>query len=207
MLLLRPQKSTQTSRNGCLRMYQGRCERIGIVSSSTCVTFAKWSMYRICWLEPIREKFFTSWSSPCQISSHSSFKKCVALLWLQSVSKACLAYIDDRIKESPQIHVQYHSKEVSPSYDAWLWCVLIRISYTTCTKAENFYLTAFGCKRLLLDSGYLADLNRPNMSLKFGGVAKITEEGIETKQGEQVPLDVIIFATGFTVVNQHIEHN
>lgn len=54
---------------------------------------------------------------------------------------------------------------------------------------------------MLMDTGYLADLHRSNMTLKFGGVARITEEGIETQQGEEIPLDVIIFATGFVVVS------
>ncbi|KAF7978616.1 hypothetical protein HWV62_45360 [Athelia sp. TMB] len=56
-----------------------------------------------------------------------------------------------------------------------------------------------GCKRLLVDGGYLRALNRPNVSLKFGGVTKITASGVETKDGEQIPFDVVIFATGFTV--------
>ncbi|KZP17198.1 FAD/NAD-binding domain-containing protein [Athelia psychrophila] len=56
-----------------------------------------------------------------------------------------------------------------------------------------------GCKRLLADSGYLSTLNRPNVSLKFGGVSRLTSTGVETKQGEQIPFDVVIFATGFSV--------
>ncbi|KZP31892.1 FAD/NAD(P)-binding domain-containing protein [Athelia psychrophila] len=56
-----------------------------------------------------------------------------------------------------------------------------------------------GCKRLLLDAGYLRALNQPNVSVRFGGAARITSGGVETAQGEEIPADVIIFATGFTV--------
>ncbi|KAH8077893.1 hypothetical protein BXZ70DRAFT_1053127 [Cristinia sonorae] len=57
----------------------------------------------------------------------------------------------------------------------------------------------FGCKRFIVDTGYLAALHRPNNDLTFDGIAEITEKGILTKKGQHHDFDVIIEATGFVV--------
>ncbi|TFY82785.1 hypothetical protein EWM64_g1230 [Hericium alpestre] len=54
-----------------------------------------------------------------------------------------------------------------------------------------------GCKRFILDTGYLTALHQPNLTPNFDGVDKITADGIVTKKGEHLPFDVIIYATGF----------
>jgi cyclohexanone monooxygenase len=57
-------------------------------------------------------------------------------------------------------------------------------------------------KRICLDTGYYATFNRPNVDLvdlRRAPIEAITETGIRTREGE-VPLDVIIFATGFDAV-------
>ncbi|EMD34215.1 hypothetical protein CERSUDRAFT_117114 [Gelatoporia subvermispora B] len=54
-----------------------------------------------------------------------------------------------------------------------------------------------GCKRLVIDTGYLTAMRRPNLTLTWDGVAEVTEKGITTKKGELVPLDVIVFSTGY----------
>lgn len=56
-----------------------------------------------------------------------------------------------------------------------------------------------GCKRIIVDPGYLESLNRPNVSLKWDAIETIVEDGIELKTGEIVPLDVIIFGTGYSL--------
>ncbi|KAI0052222.1 FAD/NAD-P-binding domain-containing protein [Auriscalpium vulgare] len=53
-----------------------------------------------------------------------------------------------------------------------------------------------GCRRIIRDNHYLECLHRPNVTLNWDGIERITESGIQTKTGE-VPLDVIICATGF----------
>jgi cation diffusion facilitator CzcD-associated flavoprotein CzcO len=58
-----------------------------------------------------------------------------------------------------------------------------------------------GCKRIVVDPGYLECLNWPNVKLNYDGIERIVEEGIKLKTGEVIPLDVIIFATGFSVVS------
>lgn len=40
-----------------------------------------------------------------------------------------------------------------------------------------------GCKRLVLDAGYLSSLRRPNNSMNWDGIERITEQGIVTKKG------------------------
>ncbi|TFY83518.1 hypothetical protein EWM64_g500 [Hericium alpestre] len=56
-----------------------------------------------------------------------------------------------------------------------------------------------GCKRFILDAGYLKALHRPNLILNWDGIERIAENGIVTKKGEHLPFDVIIYATGFQV--------
>jgi hypothetical protein len=55
-----------------------------------------------------------------------------------------------------------------------------------------------GCKRILYDPGYLDSLHRPNVNLNWDGISEITENGIRTAKGEDMPFDVVIYATGFT---------
>ncbi|EMD34219.1 hypothetical protein CERSUDRAFT_97479 [Gelatoporia subvermispora B] len=53
------------------------------------------------------------------------------------------------------------------------------------------------CKRLVVDTGYLAALHRPNLDLNWDGIAEITEDGIRTQKGENITFDIIIFSTGY----------
>ncbi|KAF8323891.1 FAD/NAD-P-binding domain-containing protein, partial [Clavulina sp. PMI_390] len=55
----------------------------------------------------------------------------------------------------------------------------------------------FGCKRIIVDPGYLSSLNRPNVQTEWDGIECITPEGIKTKSGKLHELDVIVSATGF----------
>ncbi|OCH87249.1 FAD/NAD-binding domain-containing protein [Obba rivulosa] len=54
-----------------------------------------------------------------------------------------------------------------------------------------------GCKRLVLDTGYLTAMHRENLELNWDGIAEVTETGIRTRKGESLPFDVIIFSTGY----------
>ncbi|KZP17161.1 hypothetical protein FIBSPDRAFT_957339 [Athelia psychrophila] len=53
-----------------------------------------------------------------------------------------------------------------------------------------------GYKRLPFDAGYLGALGRLNVSVTFG---EDHERRVEMTPGEEIPVDGIIFATGFTV--------
>lgn len=63
--------------------------------------------------------------------------------------------------------------------------------------------TAPGCKRIIVDPKYLKSLHRPNVSLNWDGIEGIVEEGVKLKTGEVVPLDIIIFGTGYSLVRFH----
>jgi cation diffusion facilitator CzcD-associated flavoprotein CzcO len=57
-----------------------------------------------------------------------------------------------------------------------------------------------GCKRILLSSDYYPALQRPNVDLITDPITGITETGMVTVDGSAHPADVIIYATGFRVV-------
>jgi len=54
-------------------------------------------------------------------------------------------------------------------------------------------------KRIVMDIGWLAMMKRDNVSLEVGGIERITPNAIVTRDGKTVPVDVIVFATGFDV--------
>ncbi|KAJ3574820.1 hypothetical protein NP233_g1506 [Leucocoprinus birnbaumii] len=56
-----------------------------------------------------------------------------------------------------------------------------------------------GCKRIIVDPDYLKSLHRPNVSVNWDGIEGIVEEGIKLKTGEVIPLDIIVFGTGYSL--------
>ncbi|GJJ12715.1 hypothetical protein Clacol_006959 [Clathrus columnatus] len=58
-----------------------------------------------------------------------------------------------------------------------------------------------GCKRVVLDPGYYASLHRPNVELAWGGVKEVLEDGVITGKGEKFELDIIVYGTGFQVLD------
>jgi 4-hydroxyacetophenone monooxygenase len=54
-------------------------------------------------------------------------------------------------------------------------------------------------KRIILDAGWYKMLRRDNVTLDESGIAEVTEDGILTKDGQHVPLDVIVLSTGFVL--------
>ena len=60
---------------------------------------------------------------------------------------------------------------------------------------------AIGCKRILLSSDYYPALNRPNVDLVTSGVAEVRENSVVTGDGQEHPVDAIIFGTGFHVTD------
>lgn len=57
-----------------------------------------------------------------------------------------------------------------------------------------------GCKRILLSSSYYPALQRPNLDLITDRITEITPGGLVTEDGTVHPADVIIYATGFKVI-------
>jgi cation diffusion facilitator CzcD-associated flavoprotein CzcO len=56
-----------------------------------------------------------------------------------------------------------------------------------------------GCKRILISNDYYASLDRPNVEVTTDGVREIVEDGVVLASGRHVPLDTLIYGTGFTV--------
>ncbi|MBQ6640030.1 MAG: NAD(P)/FAD-dependent oxidoreductase [Saccharopolyspora sp.] len=60
---------------------------------------------------------------------------------------------------------------------------------------------AMGCKRILLSSDYYPALNRSNVDLRTDGVAEVRENSVVSGDGQEHPVDAIIFGTGFHVTD------
>lgn len=54
-----------------------------------------------------------------------------------------------------------------------------------------------GCRRVIPTNTYLPALARDNVAVDISGIERITPTGIRTKAGPDVPLDIIVYATGF----------
>ena len=54
-----------------------------------------------------------------------------------------------------------------------------------------------GCRRVIPTNKYLPALARDNVDVDISGIEKITASGIRTKSGKDIPLDIIVYATGF----------
>lgn len=57
-----------------------------------------------------------------------------------------------------------------------------------------------GCKRTIIDQGYFATFNRPNVSLvdlRAAPITRVVPAGIELGDGTLLELDAIVYATGF----------
>jgi len=62
-----------------------------------------------------------------------------------------------------------------------------------------------GCKRIIVDPGYLDSLHRPNVKLNYDAIERIEPEGVRLKTGQVVPLDVLILGTGFSLLPPRLE--
>uniref|UniRef100_A0A0W0FLE3 Protein kinase domain-containing protein n=1 Tax=Moniliophthora roreri TaxID=221103 RepID=A0A0W0FLE3_MONRR len=56
-----------------------------------------------------------------------------------------------------------------------------------------------GCKRIIIDPDYLKSLHRPNVEVTWSPIDCVAPDGLKLRSGEVVPLDVIIFGTGYSV--------
>lgn len=80
--------------------------------------------------------------------------------------------------------------------------VAIKHITSTAPKKYHHFLVPtypFGCKRIILDPGYLECLNEENIELITDGIDTITADGIRGKSGKEYKFDVLILGTGFDV--------
>jgi cation diffusion facilitator CzcD-associated flavoprotein CzcO len=54
-----------------------------------------------------------------------------------------------------------------------------------------------GCRRVIPTNTYLPALARDNVEVDISGIERITPSGIRTKDGKDIPVDIIVYATGF----------
>lgn len=57
-----------------------------------------------------------------------------------------------------------------------------------------------GCKRITPSDHYLPTFNKPNVKLVTEGIDKFTETGIVTNDGQHLDVDVVVLATGFSIL-------
>ena len=53
-----------------------------------------------------------------------------------------------------------------------------------------------GCRRVIPTNNYLPALSLANVDVDISGIECITPQGIRTKDGKDIPLDIIVYATG-----------
>ncbi len=61
--------------------------------------------------------------------------------------------------------------------------------------------TRYGCKRGLVSDEFYPTLTREHVELVAEGLAEVTADGIVTASGRQIPADVIIYCTGYSVLD------
>ncbi|MEH6405130.1 MAG: NAD(P)/FAD-dependent oxidoreductase [Sneathiella sp.] len=54
-----------------------------------------------------------------------------------------------------------------------------------------------GSRRVIPTNTFLPALSRENVDVDISGIESITPTGIKTKEGKDIPLDIIVYATGF----------
>lgn len=54
-----------------------------------------------------------------------------------------------------------------------------------------------GCRRVIPTNTYLPALSRDNVEVDISGIEKITPTGIRSRDGRDIRLDIIVYATGF----------
>ena len=54
-----------------------------------------------------------------------------------------------------------------------------------------------GCRRVIPTNAYLPALSRPDVEVDISGIERITPRGVRTRDGKDIPLDVIVYATGY----------
>lgn len=57
-----------------------------------------------------------------------------------------------------------------------------------------------GCKRAIFSDAYLPALDQDNVEVVTDGIAEVRPHSIRTRAGAEIPVDTIIFGTGFTSI-------
>jgi len=63
-----------------------------------------------------------------------------------------------------------------------------------------------GCKRAIFSDAYLPALDEDNVDVVDDGIAEVRSRSIVTRGGDEIPVDTIIFGTGFQPIAAAFEH-
>lgn len=63
-----------------------------------------------------------------------------------------------------------------------------------------------GCKRAIFSDAYLPALDEDNVDVVDDGIAEVRSRSIVTRGGDKIPVDTIIFGTGFQPIAAAFEH-
>jgi cation diffusion facilitator CzcD-associated flavoprotein CzcO len=66
---------------------------------------------------------------------------------------------------------------------------------------------AITCKRILLSNEWFPTITRSDVSVVSSGLTAVTENGVVDKDGNEYPVDTIIFGTGFTPTEPPVAHH
>ncbi len=64
-----------------------------------------------------------------------------------------------------------------------------------------------GSRRIIPTNTFLPALARENVDVDISGIERITPTGIKTKEGKDIPLDIIVYATGFYAYSNMKRHS
>ncbi|NUP27143.1 MAG: NAD(P)/FAD-dependent oxidoreductase [Nocardia sp.] len=70
-------------------------------------------------------------------------------------------------------------------------------------KATPDYI--IGCKRAIFSDAYLPALDRDNVEVVTDGIAEVRARSIVTRAGVEIPVDTIVYGTGFTTIPSAFE--
>ncbi|KAF8961837.1 hypothetical protein BDZ97DRAFT_1827382 [Flammula alnicola] len=129
-----------------------------------------------------------------------SIRKTYSPLWCRLVSIFPLLKLLSRYAVFFKSELMYGTVFANPIFRGLITKLLTKYITNTAPKEYHDKLVpkyTLGCKRVIFDTNYLAGLHRPNLDLNWDGIDTIVEDGILTKTGQHIPLDVLIFATGY----------
>jgi len=69
------------------------------------------------------------------------------------------------------------------------------------TREKLIPNSRYGCKRGLVSDAFYPALNRSNVDLVAEGLAQVTPQGVVTSGGQEIPADVIIYCTGYKILD------
>lgn len=84
------------------------------------------------------------------------------------------------------------------------WAALRHLQGQVTDSALRTRLTpdyAIGCKRILFSDDYYRTFNAPHVELVDESIEQITPDGIRTADGTELPVDTIVYATGYHVTD------